>query len=185
MATDVYKGFTNPVSKESFRCLSSSEEAYTMEWIVQTEGYVPFEHIHYFQDEVFHILKGEIRILMDGNESIGKSGDVLTVPKGMRHIAFNNKHEELVCKVEYRPGLDYYTFSQCFGGLILDGDLDKKGQVNIPKMGYFQYKMKAKCITLPTAISLPFYRRSMLMFYVMGKILGWNKLYDKYTGGNK
>jgi len=46
MAIDLYQPFTNPVTKETFRCLSCTDEAYAMEWIVQPEGYVPFEHIH-------------------------------------------------------------------------------------------------------------------------------------------
>ena len=64
MAIDLYQSFTNPVTKETFRCLSSTEEAYVMEWIVQAEGYVPFEHIHLHQDEIFHVQQGEIRVLI-------------------------------------------------------------------------------------------------------------------------
>ena len=55
MAIDLYQSFTNPVTKETFRCLSSTEEAYVMEWIVQPDGYVPFEHVHVHQDEIFHV----------------------------------------------------------------------------------------------------------------------------------
>ena len=181
MATDLYAGFTNPIAGETFRCISFTEDAFTIEWIVQPKGYVPFEHIHINQDEVFHIRTGEMRILIDGKEHIGKSGDTITVPKGKRHIAFNNKPDVLTCMVEYRPGLDNYKFFQCFGGLTLDEDYDKKGQINIPKMCYFTKKMNAQCITRPTSIPSPIFKIVINLFYVVGSILGWNNLYTKYT----
>ncbi len=184
MATDLYAGFTNPIAGETFRCVSFTEEALTIDWIVQPEGYVPFEHIHLNQAEIFHVKSGEMRILIDGAEHIGKPGDMITVPAGKRHIAYNNASEVLTCVVEYRPGLDNFKFFQCFGGLTLDKDYNNKGQINIPKMGYFTRKMNAQCITRPTSIPAPVFNLAINLFYVMGIILGWKKLYAKYTGEN-
>lgn len=184
MPTDLYTGFTNPIAGETFRCISFTEEAFTIDWIVQPKGYVPFEHIHINQDEIFHIKTGEMRILIDGQEKIGRPGDIIPVPKGKAHIAFNNKPEMLTCVVEYRPGLDNYQFFQCFGGLTLDKDYDRKGQINIPKMCYFTRKMNAQCITRPTSIPAPVFKMVINLFYVVGTILGWNKLFAKYTGIN-
>ena len=123
-----------------------------------------------------------MRILISGKEYIGKPGDTITVPKGEPHIAFNNKPEVLTCEVQYRPGLDNFKFFQCFGGLTLDKDYDKKGQINIPKMCYFTKKMNAQCITRPTSIPAPVFILVINLFYWVGSILGWNKLYTKYTG---
>ena len=75
MSIDLYKPFTNPVTKETFRCISSTPEAYTMEWTVDPGGYVPFEHVHVAQDEIFHVERGEIRALIDRKEYAGKAGD--------------------------------------------------------------------------------------------------------------
>ena len=55
MAIDLYQPFTNPITRETFRCISSTEAAYTMEWTLYPGGYVPFEHVHVSQDETFHI----------------------------------------------------------------------------------------------------------------------------------
>src|SRR5688572_11172198 len=112
MATNIYELCTNPVSGETFRTISSNSNAFVMQWTVQPNGYVPFEHIHLNQDEIFHVEKGEIRIVINGKEEIAASGETITVPKGHAHIAYNNKNEILDCKVEYRPGLDHDTFMQ-------------------------------------------------------------------------
>ncbi|HZJ23611.1 MAG TPA: cupin domain-containing protein, partial [Anaerolineales bacterium] len=97
-----------------------------MEWIVQPEGYVPFEHVHVHQDEIFHVKQGEIRVVINHREQIGRSGQTVAVPRGVRHIAYNNSPEVLVCIVEYKPGLDIFKYFQCFGGLTHDRDIDRK-----------------------------------------------------------
>jgi quercetin dioxygenase-like cupin family protein len=182
MAINLYSAFTNEISGETFRCISYTNAAFVFNWMVQPNGYIPFEHIHLSQEEVFHVMKGEIKILIDGQEYIGKPGDTITVPKGKKHIAVNNKPALLECVVEYKPGLDSYTFFQCFAGLTIDKDTDKKGQINIPKMLYFSKKMKAQCSTRPTSLPAPVLQLVTNMFYRIGNIAGWDKLYQKYTG---
>ncbi|WP_343633636.1 cupin domain-containing protein [Fluviicola sp.] len=181
MATDLYAGFTNPNAGETFRCISNDAEAFVFEWIVQPGGHVPNPHIHFTQDELFHIKSGEIRMVLDGKEYIGKAGDSINATKGASHIAYNNTPEILTCVVEFRPALDSFKFFQCMGGLVLDKDYDKNGQVNIPKMCYFMKRMKAKSITRPTNIPAPIFKIVLNLFYMKGIILGWNKYYKKYT----
>ena len=83
--------------------------------------------------------------------------------------------------VEYKPGLDHDTFMQCFIGLTNDGFIDKKGGINIPKMGYFLTRMKAKCMTRPREIPAPMFNIALKVFYLRGLLSGWSKLYKKYT----
>jgi quercetin dioxygenase-like cupin family protein len=180
MAIDLYQSFTNPVTKETFRCLSSTEEAYVMEWIVQPNGYVPFEHVHVHQDEIFHVQQGEIRVVINHLEQIGTSGQTVTVPRGVRHIAYNNSSEVLACIVEYRPGLDIFKYFQCFGGLTYDRDINRKYGINIPKMMYFM-KKNAKALARPTSLPSPIFNLLMNIFYVAGSLAGWERLYKKYT----
>jgi quercetin dioxygenase-like cupin family protein len=182
MAVDLYQPFTNPVTKETFRCLSSNEESYTTEWIVQPGGYVPFEHVHLAQDEVFHVRQGEVRLVVNGREQIGVAGQTVIVPRGARQIAYNNKPEILHCVLEYRPGLDSYKVFQCFGGLTLDGDLDGRGLVNALKMMYFLKIMNARALARPSYMPTPLFRLLMNTFLIVGSMAGWQGLYRKYTG---
>jgi mannose-6-phosphate isomerase-like protein (cupin superfamily) len=182
MATNIYDTCTNPISGEAFKTISFGPDAYVMQWTVQPKGYVPFEHIHLNQDEVFNIKSGEIKIVMNGKEHFANEGETLTVPKGVAHIAYNNKDAVLDCLVEYKPGLDHDIFMQCFTGLTNDGFIDKKGGISIPKMGYFLIRMKAKCMTRPTEIPAPIFSIALKVFYLRGLLSGWSKLYKKYTG---
>jgi quercetin dioxygenase-like cupin family protein len=176
-------GFTNPVAKEFFQCLSSTPEGFTMRWTVEPGGFVPFEHVHINQDEIFTVRQGEIRLLMDGREYIGRAGDTIVVPKGARHIAYNNRPETLDCIVEYRPGLDHYRFFQCFGGLLVDGYYDRKtGSVDIPRMAYLMHRMNCQALARPTSIPQFAFGAARWFFALVGTLAGWDRLYTRYTG---
>ncbi|HEX5839083.1 MAG TPA: cupin domain-containing protein [Anaerolineales bacterium] len=179
---DLYQPFTNPVTRETFRCISVSEQAFTMEWTVHPGGYVPFEHIHINQDEIFHIRQGEMRVRVGGVTRTGGTGDVLAIPRGTRHIAYNDKDEPLVCVVEYKPGLDHYLTMQCFAGLTIDCDYNKRGLVHVAKVGYMLKKAQALSLTRPAFAPEAVFRLGMNVFYLVGTVLGWESLYKRYTG---
>jgi len=182
MAVTLYDGFTNKITGETFRCISFDRYAFRFDWTVEPKGYIPFEHIHLKQDEIFYVKTGEMRIIIDDEEHIIREGQRITVQKGKRHIAYNNRPSRLECMVEYTPGLDTYKFFQCFGGLTIDGDISKNGTVNIPKMLYFGKKMKAQSMVRPTNIPAPLFYLAGNFFFIIGTIRGWNKLFTKYTG---
>jgi mannose-6-phosphate isomerase-like protein (cupin superfamily) len=179
---DLYQPFTNPITRETFRCISFNEEAFTMEWIVHPGGYVPFEHVHVNQDEIFHIQSGEMRVRMRGKTQIGKAEDSLTVPRGTRHIAFNDREEPLICIVEYKPGLDHYKTMQCFAGLTLDCDYDRRGLVSVPKIMFMLKNAKAQSLTRPAFAPQWLFLFGMNIFFAVGSTLKWETLYKKYTG---
>lgn len=181
MAIDLYKPFTNPITKETFRCISSKPEAYTMEWTVAPGGFVPFEHVHVAQDEIFHVKRGAMRAKINGEEKVAKVGETLIAPRGVKHIAYNDKEETLVCIVEYKPGLDHYTTMQCFAGLTMDGFIDRRGLVSIPKIMYLLRRFEALSLPRPAFAPEWMFRLGMEIFYRVGTMLGWESLYKKYT----
>jgi quercetin dioxygenase-like cupin family protein len=181
MVIDLYQPFTNPITGETFRCLSSNEQAYITEWVVQPGGFVPFEHVHPAQDEVFHVKQGELRAVIDGRETFASAGVTLTIPRRARHIAGNNGPEALACVLEYRPGLDSERVFQCFGGLTLDGALDRRGLVHPMKMMYFMRKMNARAVTRPAYLPGPVFGRLMDFSLVAGALAGWEGLYRRYV----
>ena len=152
-----------------------------MEWTVHPGGYVPFEHVHVHQDEIFHVQRGEIRARVRGVTHFGKAGDILTVPHGTRHIAFNDRDEPLVCIVEYKPGLDHYKTMQCFAGLTLDCLYDKRGLVDIPKIMFLLKKANARSLTRPAFAPAWLFQVGMHAFFTLGSLLKWEALYQKYT----
>lgn len=182
---DLYEGFSNEITGESFRCLSYSPKACTFEWKVQPNGYVPFSHIHLHQDEVFRVRRGELRLVIDKKETIAKAGEIVRVSKGKSHRAFNNGQEMLECVVSFEPGLDTYEFFQCFGGLTVNGDMDARGQINIPKMLYFTKRMNARCLARPSALPATLFKLALNACYLVGKLSGWERDYFRYTGGGE
>src|SRR5688572_772682 len=48
-------------------------------------GESPPLHIHRNQDEVFHILEGDLRFVVGGNELRARAGETLITPKGTPH----------------------------------------------------------------------------------------------------
>ncbi len=181
MATNIFEATRNPRSGETFRCISVTPELYKMQWTLQPNGYVPFEHIHYLQDEIFYVQQGELKVLIDGVEHFAGPGETITVPMGARHLASNNKNEVMEAIVDYSPALDYDTFMQCLCGLTKDGYLDEKSGISIPMMGYCLMKMKCKAMARPTAIPAPAFNMALRFFYLMGTVRGWNRLFKKYT----
>jgi hypothetical protein len=105
----------------------------------------------------------------------------LTIPRGTRHIAFNDRDEPLVCMVEYRPGLDHYKTMQCFAGLTLDCDYDKRGLVNIPKIMFMLKRANASSVTRPAFTPDWLFQFGMSIFFSIGSIMKWETIYEKYT----
>jgi quercetin dioxygenase-like cupin family protein len=182
MSVDPYQSFTNKITGETFRCIASTDEVYTTEWSLQPGGFVPFEHVHLNQTETFHIQEGEMRVRINGKESIGSAGQTIDIPRGVRHIAYNDKAETLRCVLEYKPGLDSQKMFQCFAGLTMDGDIDRWGIVSIPKMMYFMRKLDARAVARPSFVPGPVFSLLMSTFYLLGSLAGWARLYTKYTG---
>ncbi len=106
MPVDLFHPLTNPITKETSRTLSMSEEVYVFEWIVAPGGYVPFEHIHLVQDEIFRVEAGEVKLVIDGKEFIGKPGEVITAPGGNRH------NETTTLLVKFFESIIKQTFTQ-------------------------------------------------------------------------
>ena len=183
MAVDPYEAFRNPVTLETFRCIRATPESYMMEWIMEPGGYIPFEHIHVAQDEVCHVQKGTIRALIDGNEQIGRAGETLHIPRGTKHVAFNDTAEPLTCIIEYTPGLDVFKSFQCFGGLTLDNDHGHLYGFHVPKMMYFMKKLDIEALVRPAFVPNFFFRLGLTASLVVGNLMGWEEQCRRYTEG--
>jgi uncharacterized cupin superfamily protein len=48
-------------------------------------GDSPPMHVHHSEDEVFHIISGEVRFVLDGKESIIRAGQTVLAPRGKPH----------------------------------------------------------------------------------------------------
>ena len=58
------------------------------------KGYSPALHLHHTQDEIFHALAGEFRVVIGDQEKYLKAGDMLLIPKGTPHTYIITSHED-------------------------------------------------------------------------------------------
>ena len=49
------------------------------------EGDSPPLHVHHTEDEIFHVLEGELRVRIDGEDVIVRAGETVLAPRGIAH----------------------------------------------------------------------------------------------------
>jgi uncharacterized RmlC-like cupin family protein len=180
MAVDIYKTFTNPVTRESMRCISFDKDCCRIELDMNPDGHSAFEHIHYNQDEVFTVKLGEAKMSVEDKIYIVKPGQSILIPKGVRHFPVNNKDELLVTEIAYSPGLDQDVYLQCYIGLQMDSDYNEKGQIDSAKLAYFMYKANCKALTVRSSLPVPVFKFMMHFYGLIGTLLGWKKQLARY-----
>jgi quercetin dioxygenase-like cupin family protein len=68
------------------------------------------EHVHPEMEERYEVLSGTAAFRIAGVESTAGPGEVVSVPPGTRHLAWNPTREEVRLKVEFRPPLRWEEF---------------------------------------------------------------------------
>lgn len=68
------------------------DERFWWEGILPEESYIP-PHSHSTQDEFLYLTEGELDMLLDGEETHAKAGDIIPFPRYSTHALFNNSGE--------------------------------------------------------------------------------------------
>ncbi|MBS1531813.1 MAG: cupin domain-containing protein [Bacteroidetes bacterium] len=181
MAVNIYEQCTNPITGEIFKCISADSYVFKIQWVKKAgsvHGASP--HAHVYQDEIFYVNKGRLKMLVENKERVAGPGEKIIVGKGKSHIVVNTP-DELDITLECRPALDYGKFMQCFKGLVEDGYTNEKGYPDSRMMGYFMKKMKCRSVTIPEGITLRKFKWTLNKYYLLGTMNGWGKLYKRYT----
>ncbi len=107
-------------------------ELLQMDWFGRTGWKAGPIHVHSFQEERFEVLSGTLGSHVAGVERSHKAGDeVVVVPAGVKHTAWNEGEEEVHALVEFRPAwVRSETMLETVFGLAQDGKINKAG---IPK----------------------------------------------------
>ena len=105
-------------------------ELLQMDWIGRPGWKAGPVHVHSYQEETFEVLSGTLGSHVAGVERSHKPGDeVVVVPAGVKHTAWNESDEEEVhALVEFRPAsVRSETMLETVFGLGQDGKLSKAG----------------------------------------------------------
>jgi quercetin dioxygenase-like cupin family protein len=74
-------------------------------------GHRAVEHLHPEMEERFEILSGQAHFLVDEREIAALEGDVVVVPPGTRHVAWNASDDQVHLRIEMRPSLRWREFT--------------------------------------------------------------------------
>ena len=67
-------------------------------------------HVHPEMEERYEVVSGTAAFRIGGHEQTAGPGEVVTVPPGTTHLAWNPTEEEVRLKVEFRPALRWEEF---------------------------------------------------------------------------
>jgi mannose-6-phosphate isomerase-like protein (cupin superfamily) len=104
----------NPATGERVTFLRTSAdtggELLVLELVWPRKGRRAPEHVHPEMEERYEVVAGTARFRIGGEEIAAGPGDVVTVPPGTPHLAWNPTLHEVRLRVEFRPALRWEEF---------------------------------------------------------------------------
>jgi quercetin dioxygenase-like cupin family protein len=96
-------------------------ELLQVDWIGRRGWTTGFDHVHPRQEERFEVLSGRLGLRAGGDEREYGCGDVVVVPAGTPHVAWNAGAADVHVLVDFRPALRTETALETLAGLARDG----------------------------------------------------------------
>ena len=109
---------------------SETNGSYTVLDIIHAQYLGPALHVHPKGSETFYIAKGTYEFFLDGNSIMGKTGDIIFVPKGVPHrfvVGAKGGHAVVISP----PELEFYFFK--VSELLDKGKVSYETESNIGK----------------------------------------------------
>ena len=107
----------NPRTGERVEFTRDDGEVLEMELAWPRPGRRAAEHVHPVMEERYEVLAGRAAFRIGGVEREAGPGEVVVVPPGTPHLAWNPTDDEVRLRVEMRPPLRWREFvERLFGG---------------------------------------------------------------------
>ena len=121
----------NPVTGERIEFLRTSAdtggELLELEDTWTRRGHRTREHSHPGMEERFEVLSGTAAFRIAGEERTAGPGEIVVVPAGTAHLAWNPTDEPVRLRVEFRPALRWQAFVEEIFALAAAGRVDERG----------------------------------------------------------
>lgn len=156
----------------------SNGELLEMESTYQPHSKEPKPHYHPFQEELFHVVSGEINVRIDGLVKSLKAGEELFIPKKKVHSMWNASEFETVVNWKVRPAMITEYLLETATGLANDG---KTNEVGIPSL-FQSVLMINKFHRVFRIANPPFWVQRGVFFILspLAKLLGYRATYHQY-----
>jgi quercetin dioxygenase-like cupin family protein len=133
----------------------TSGELLKVDWIGEPGWTTGPDHAHPRQEERFEVLSGRLGLRADGIERVHGVGDVIVVPAGSPHAAWNAGDDEVHVVVDFRPALRTETAFETLAGLARDGKTNGAGAPKNPlllALVLHQYEEEIYFVRPPLAV---------------------------------
>jgi len=124
--------FFNPVINDTATFIKTSEETNGEYSLVEIQLYKsdgPPLHFHKSFSEKFEVIEGILYLQIGKEKKILKSGEAITVPKGVHHKFYNISNDLVKFNITFQPGyVGMENFIKIIYSLAQDGLTDKKGK---------------------------------------------------------
>jgi uncharacterized cupin superfamily protein len=81
---------------QTYTPLQVTDSSFSWHALLPPGTFVP-PHIHPTQDEFVYMLEGTFDLVLDGQSSNAKAGDLIRLPRGLPHGLFNNNGANITC----------------------------------------------------------------------------------------
>jgi len=113
--------------------LSSKEtdgDIYLVEGIMPKGSSVPL-HIHELEDEIFHVIEGRVELVLGEKTIEGKKGDIIYLPRGIKH-GIKTVGKETARVLNYViPGKNFEAFFNKMNEIGLSASTEEKAKIGI------------------------------------------------------
>ena len=100
-------------------------DIYVVEGVMPPGSEVPL-HVHTHEDEIFHVLEGEVELILGEQQIIGKAGDMTYLPRGVPHaIKALGEHPARVLNYVF-PGRNFEILFKKLSSLPPDAGKEQK-----------------------------------------------------------
>ena len=128
----------NPVTGERITFLRAASatdgELVVVETTVKPGGFVAATHVHPFQEERFHVVRGTLAMKADGETfELGESEHVV-VSAGTAHTFWNAGDDDVTFVCEVRPALGFEPLLGTMFALAADGKTNRRGMPNLLRL---------------------------------------------------
>ena len=157
---------------------SHPERVLVAHLIVAPGGRVATEHFHPTLTERFHVIRGQVGFLIDGEERVLGAGDHATVEPNVPHDWWQVGAEPAEVVVEVAPGDAFVEMVGTLFGLARDGKVNRRG---LP--GLLQLAVTANTYRDVMVITSPppwIQRPLFLLFASIGHTTGVKAAYPQY-----
>lgn len=140
---------------------------------------VPYDHVHWIQEERFEVLAGTATVRFGNETRKLEPGESVVIPAGTAHGLVNEGDVELRMLTELRPAMNTEVYFETVFGLARDGKVARNGVPNAIHAAVIVRGLgeRGGFPGVPMAVQ----QVALAVLAAIGRLLGYKSRYEKYS----